>query len=56
LGNMGRVKKEERVRAEGIFRFQAPFSGMKVYKGAPHGLCTTLKDQVNGDRLAFLKA
>ena len=28
---------------------------LKVYKGAPHGLCTTLKDQVNGDLLAFLK-
>ncbi len=29
---------------------------LKVYKGAPHGLCTTLKDQVNADLLAFLKA
>jgi non-heme chloroperoxidase len=29
---------------------------LKVYKGAPHGLCTTLKDQVNEDLLAFLKA
>jgi non-heme chloroperoxidase len=28
---------------------------LKVYKGAPHGLCTTLKDQVNADLLAFLK-
>jgi non-heme chloroperoxidase len=28
---------------------------LKVYKGAPHGLCTTLKDQVNEDLLAFLK-
>ena len=26
-----------------------------VYKGAPHGMCTTLKDQVNADLLAFLK-
>ncbi|MFA5900258.1 MAG: alpha/beta hydrolase [Hyphomicrobium sp.] len=26
----------------------------KVYKGAPHGLCTTLKDQVNADLLAFI--
>ena len=25
-------------------------------KGAPHGLCTTLKDQVNEDLLAFIKA
>ena len=28
---------------------------LKVYKGAPHGMCTTLKDQVNQDLLAFLK-
>ncbi len=31
-------------------------STLKVYKGAPHGLCTTEKDKVNGDLLAFLKA
>jgi non-heme chloroperoxidase len=29
---------------------------LKVYKGAPHGLCTTLKDQVNEDVLAFIKS
>ena len=29
---------------------------LKIYKGAPHGLCTTLKDQVNEDLLTFLKA
>jgi non-heme chloroperoxidase len=28
---------------------------LKVYKGAPHGLCTTIKDQVNEDLLAFFK-
>jgi non-heme chloroperoxidase len=28
---------------------------LKVYKGAPHGLCTTHKDQVNADLLAFSK-
>jgi non-heme chloroperoxidase len=27
---------------------------LKVYQGAPHGLCTTHKDQVNADLLAFL--
>jgi non-heme chloroperoxidase len=27
---------------------------LKVYKGAPHGLCTTLKDEVNADLLAFI--
>jgi non-heme chloroperoxidase len=26
---------------------------LKVYAGAPHGLCTTLKHQINGDLLAF---
>jgi non-heme chloroperoxidase len=29
---------------------------LKVYKGAPHGMCTTLKDQVNADLLAFLQS
>jgi non-heme chloroperoxidase len=29
---------------------------LKVYPGAPHGLCSTLKDQVNDDLLAFFKA
>lgn len=28
---------------------------LKVYKGAPHGLCTTLKDDINADLLAFIK-
>jgi non-heme chloroperoxidase len=27
-----------------------------VYEGAPHGMCTTLKDRVNADLLAFLQA
>ena len=31
-------------------------STLKVYPGAPHGLCSTLKDQVNADLLAFIKA
>jgi non-heme chloroperoxidase len=30
-------------------------SRLKVYPGAPHGMCSTLKDQVNTDLLAFLK-
>src|SRR5258706_2663702 len=28
---------------------------LKVYKGAPHGMCTTHKDEVNADLLAFIK-
>ena len=31
-------------------------SHLKVYKGAPHGMCTTLKDKVNQDLLEFLQA
>jgi non-heme chloroperoxidase len=31
-------------------------STLKIYPGAPHGLCSTLKDQVNADLLAFVKA
>jgi non-heme chloroperoxidase len=33
-----------------------PNATLKVYKGAPHGLCTTMKDRVNEDLLAFIKA
>src|SRR6202167_5692632 len=29
---------------------------LKVYKGAPHGMCTTLKQQVNADLLEFIKS
>src|SRR5438093_1899385 len=29
---------------------------LKVYKGAPHGMCTTHKDQVNQDLLEFIKS
>jgi len=29
---------------------------LKIYKGAPHGMCSTLKDQVNEGLLAFFKS
>ena len=29
---------------------------LKVYRGAPHGMCTTRKDEVNRDLLDFLKS
>ena len=29
---------------------------LKVYKGAPHGMCTTLKHQVNEELLGFIKS
>ena len=28
---------------------------LKVYQGGPHGMCTTLKHQVNKDLLDFIK-
>jgi len=28
---------------------------LKIYPGAPHGMCSTLKDEVNADLLAFLE-
>jgi non-heme chloroperoxidase len=31
-------------------------SQLKIYKGAPHGMCSTHKDQINADLLAFIKA
>jgi len=29
---------------------------LKVYPGLPHGMCSTAKDQINADLLAFLKS
>jgi non-heme chloroperoxidase len=29
---------------------------LKVYKGAPHGMCTTLKDKVNADLFEFIES
>jgi len=29
---------------------------LRIYKGAPHGLCTTMKDQVNKDLVTFFKS
>jgi non-heme chloroperoxidase len=31
-------------------------STLKIYPGAPHGMCSTLKDKVNADLLAFIRA
>jgi len=33
-----------------------PHAVLKVYPGAPHGMCTTEKDKVNADLLAFARA
>jgi len=32
-----------------------PGAKLKIYPGAPHGMCSTLKDQINADLLAFFK-
>jgi non-heme chloroperoxidase len=29
---------------------------LKIYPGAPHGMCSTLKDEINADLLAFLNS
>lgn len=39
-------------RAAGLI----PDARLKVYPGASHGLCTTHKEQVNADLLAFLES
>ncbi|MFA5269946.1 MAG: alpha/beta hydrolase, partial [Methanoregula sp.] len=31
-------------------------ASLKIYPGAPHGMCSTLKDKVNAELLAFFKA
>jgi non-heme chloroperoxidase len=28
---------------------------LKIYAGAPHGMCSTLKDRVNAELLAFIR-
>ena|SRR5437899_9699960 len=33
-----------------------PGAQLKIYKGAPHGMCSTLKDQINKDLLTFIQA
>ncbi|HET6275953.1 MAG TPA: alpha/beta hydrolase [Candidatus Cybelea sp.] len=33
-----------------------PNGRLEVYRGAPHGLCSTMKDRVNADLLAFFRA
>jgi non-heme chloroperoxidase len=32
-----------------------PHATLKVYAGAPHGMCSTLKDRVNAELLAFIQ-
>jgi non-heme chloroperoxidase len=28
---------------------------LKIYPGGPHGMCTTMKDKVNEELLAFIR-
>jgi non-heme chloroperoxidase len=30
-------------------------AALKIHPGAPHGLCSTHKDQINADLLAFIR-
>jgi non-heme chloroperoxidase len=32
-----------------------PGAQLKVYEGAPHGMCSTIKDQINSELLSFVK-
>jgi len=32
-----------------------PGAQLKIYEGAPHGMCSTMKDQINSDLLTFIK-
>jgi non-heme chloroperoxidase len=32
-----------------------PNARLEVYKGAPHGMCSTMKDRVNADLLSFIR-
>jgi non-heme chloroperoxidase len=32
-----------------------PSAQLKIHEGAPHGMCSTLKDQINSDLLSFVK-
>jgi non-heme chloroperoxidase len=43
----------EESNAESAIGTKMPSSS--VYKGAPHGMCTTHKDNVNEELLAFIK-
>ena len=44
------------IRASGLMSSKiVKGATLKIYPGAPHGLCSTLKDQVNADLLAFIR-
>jgi non-heme chloroperoxidase len=32
-----------------------PGAKLKVYKGGPHGICTTMKNEINADLLEFAR-
>ena len=43
------------VAAANLSSKMVPGAKLKVYPGLPHGMCSTHKDQINADLLAFLK-
>ena len=53
----GNNKKAQKRKELGIALGQAgEKAALKIYKGASHGLCTTHKDQLNEDLLAFIQS
>jgi dienelactone hydrolase len=66
LGGASQKQTEVAVLAAGCFRGVEDDSDrlsakivksatLKVYPGAPHGMCSTHKDQANADLLAFIR-
>ena len=56
LGIQGDDDQIVPIRASGLMSSKiVKGATSKIYPGAPHGLCSTLKDQVNADLLAFIR-
>src|SRR5436309_3048879 len=52
IGRHGTKRVARAVRAAKLIKN----ARLEVYKGAPHGLCSTHKDRVNADLLAFIRS
>ena len=56
LGIQGDDDQIVPIRASGLMSSKiVKGATSKIYPGAPHGLCSTLKHQVNADLLAFIR-
>lgn len=49
------IKAFNDIRAHVLADRSQFFSTLKIYPGAPHGMCATLKDQINEDLLTFFR-